>query len=189
MKCSIVDVFAETRFAGNQLAVVSDCAELPTEGMQSIAQENNLSETAFFVQEADHFAIRWFTPTVEVDLCGHATLASAYVLFNLLGYDKEEIVFNSVHSGMLKVTRKDDKLTLHFPADVPASYDINQDLVDCFTQLPILAFKGKDDFMLVFENQEQIQSLDPDITAIARLNARGLIATAPGDKVDLNPGH
>lgn len=179
-----VDAFTDQVFSGNPAAVCPLSDWLSADLMQNIAQENNLSETAFFVQEADHFAIRWFTPTVEVDLCGHATLASAYVIFNLLGYEKEEIVFESVHSGTLKVTRQRDTLTLDFPADDPAPYDLTQDLTDCL-KLPLtLAFKGRDDFMLVFENEAQIQTLNPDLTAIARLYARGLIVTAPGDKVD-----
>src|SRR5512133_3189510 len=110
------DAFASSLFKGNPAAVVPLSEWLPDELMQQIAAENNLSETAFFVPEGDHFHIRWFTPKAEVKLCGHATLATAHVIFNELGFQAERIEFNS-KSGILIVKKVDNKLQLDFPAD------------------------------------------------------------------------
>ena len=179
-----VDAFAEKVFKGNPAAVCPLPHWLSDELMQSIAQENNLSETAFFVQNNNVFDIRWFTPTVEVALCGHATLASAYVIFNLLDYSNQEIILNSEHSGVLKVTKHHDQLILNFPADVFNAQNLTPQLRDCFTARPEAVFKGKDDVMLIFKNQAEIEKLEPNLIAIARIEARGIIATAPGDEVD-----
>src|SRR4051812_39468308 len=118
MKQYIIDAFTDKPFSGNPAAVCLLQAWLPDEVMQNIAAENNLAETAFVVPESDHFRIRWFTPAVEVDLCGHATLASAHALFEHEQYPGSEIVFNS-RSGELRVS-KSDRLTLNFPVDIYA---------------------------------------------------------------------
>jgi len=109
LKIYQIDAFASKPFEGNPAAVCPLDEWLPDEIMQSIAEENNLSETAFFIPTGNGFHIRWFTPTSEVDLCGHATLASAYVLFNIIGYKGEKVVFNS-KSGILSVTKDDEWL-------------------------------------------------------------------------------
>ena len=149
--------------------------------------ENNLSETAY-IKKIDEirYQIRWFTPTTEVDLCGHATLASAYVLFNHLGYDKDEIIFVSQRSGELKVTNNKETgyLTLNFPTDTLEEINNLPEFSLVFDVLPKNTFKGKTDYMLVFENQQQIAELNINFSEISNIKARGIIVTAPGDKVD-----
>lgn len=123
-----IDAFASELFKGNPAAVCPLDEWLPDETMQSIAAENNLSETAFFVSKGDGFQIRWFTPLSEVDLCGHATLATAYVLYNILGYKKNKIEFDS-KSGMLTVTEDNGALVMDFPAQPPVPCDIPEEIL------------------------------------------------------------
>lgn len=151
--------------------------------MQKIAMENNLAETAFYIREGSDFHIRWFTPIVEVDLCGHATLAAAHVLYEYENYGPGKIIFNS-RSGMLSVKKENDLLTLDFPADSISEMELSTALTDGFNHKPVRAYKGKTDFMLVFESEEQIRTLEVDLGMIAPLKCRGVIATAPGKKVD-----
>ena len=126
-----IDAFANKAFEGNPAAICPLQTWLPDRVMQSIAEENNLSETAFFISTENGFHIRWFTPTTEVDLCGHATLASAYVLFEILGYDKDEIKFTS-KSGLLTVKQKNEWFVMDFPAQPPVSCGIPNDFVSRF---------------------------------------------------------
>lgn len=178
-----VDAFTDKLFTGNPAAVVPLEAWPSDSLMQSIAAENNLAETAYFVPEGADYRIRWFTPGVEVDLCGHATLASAFVLFNELGYTKNPIRFHS-KSGLLTVTRDGDWLTLDFPVDPFQPVSISAALKAC-TSAPILeAYRGKRDFMIVLEDQQAILNSSFDQHAILQLGHCGLIATAPGDDVD-----
>jgi len=179
-----VDAFTSELFGGNPAAVCPLESWLPDDLMQKIALENNLSETAFFVKTANQFEIRWFTPTTEVDLCGHATLASAFVLFNHEGYDGDEIIFNSLRTGILKVRKNVNLLTLNFPADTLQQVPLSPDLTDGFNYKPLEAFKGKTDFLLVFKNEDEIKNMEPDFGVIAKINARGIIVTAKGDEVD-----
>jgi PhzF family phenazine biosynthesis protein len=154
--------------------------------MQSIGNENNLAETAFVVPNGQDFDIRWFTPTVEVDLCGHATLASAFVLFNILGYSGSFIKFHSYRSGWLSVEKKDEMLFLDFPTDkLERLPDRQNDIIEkCIGVKPIELYKGKTDYMAVIEAEKSLQTLQPDFNEIAKLQARGLIVTAKGDDVD-----
>jgi PhzF family phenazine biosynthesis protein len=179
-----IDSFTDTLFKGNPAAVCPLSGWLSDERMQQIASENNLSETAFFVAESSGYSIRWFTPTTEVDLCGHATLAAAYVIFNELNNHEEVIRFETTNSGVLKVSRSDDKLIMDFPVDAPLQITLSDDLINCTDQLPLEAWQGKDDIMLIFERQSQIAQMMPNLNQIAQLKARGLIATAPGNEVD-----
>ena len=179
-----IDSFTDTLFKGNPAAVCPLVHWLPDAVMQQIALENNLSETAFFVEESDVFTIRWFTPTTEVDLCGHATLAAAFVIFNCLDFKEDIIVFNTLHSGQLRVRKHEDVIIMDFPTDKIEQLILSDELIGCTNQIPIEAWKGKDDMMLVFKNQEQISQMIPDLSKIAELEARGLIVTAPGDEVD-----
>lgn len=180
-----LDAFTDKVFGGNPAAVVPLTSWLPDETMQSIAAENNLAETAFYVPTEAGFHIRWFTPTVEVDLCGHATLASAYVLFFLENYAHDEINFDS-RSGILNVRKEGDWLVLNFPADSihkqllspPALLEALGDIS------PVEILRGKTDFMAVLESEEQVRTLQPDIIVLSTLPARGVIMTAPGDSVD-----
>jgi PhzF family phenazine biosynthesis protein len=184
LKIYQVDAFTSELFGGNPAAVCPLESWIEEELMQKIAGENNLAETAFYVKNNGGYDIRWFTPTVEVDLCGHATLATAFVLFNYEGHQNDEIVFSSLRSGTLKVKKREDLLTLDFPTDKIENTDLSHELLKCFNTAPVEAFKGKTDYMLVFKNEQEIKNLQPDLAAISKLKARGLIATAKGDKVD-----
>jgi PhzF family phenazine biosynthesis protein len=183
LKIYQVDAFADKVFSGNPAAVCPLRDWLPVETMQNIAMENALPETAFYVNEADGLRIRWFTPTVEVDLCGHATLATAYVLFNHENFVGDKIVFNS-RSGPLTVTKSKDTLTLNFPVDKLMEVSPIPDLEIGLGLKPLKTLKGKTDYMLVFENEDQIRNMHPDFKTIAKVKARGIIVTARGNQVD-----
>lgn len=178
-----VDAFADKLFAGNPAAVVPLTEWLPSETMQKIALENNLSETAFIIPEGEGYHIRWFTPAIEVDLCGHATLATAHIVFTELGFKGEQITFNS-KSGILTVSKKGDLYTMNFPTDNISEMDIPKELQEIFGVTPNKYFKGNDDYMAIFEDQSVIENLKPDFAKMAQIKARGIIATAPGDSLD-----
>lgn len=180
-----VDAFAEKMFTGNPAAVCPMASWPDDRIMQNIAMENNLAETAFYVKRENGYEIRWFTPAVEVDLCGHATFAAAYVLFNREGYTGDRIDFYSPRSGELTVTKRGDLLTLNFPTDVFEPVEPSAALLAGFDLQPVEAYKGKTDYMLVFEKESDIQALKPRLGEIAKLQARGVIITAKGDKTDL----
>jgi len=184
MKIFIVNAFAENKFGGNPAAVVPLREWLPENLMQQIAMQNNLAETAFIVPQEDEFAIRWFTPAVEVALCGHATLASAYIYFNRLGYAKEKITFHS-KSGPLHVTKRDDeKLTLDFPADILHEAPLLPEIEHGLKTKPLEVYKASTDYMVVLKDQKAVETLDPDFSLLAKLKSRGIIATAKGENVD-----
>ena len=184
MKLSIyqIDAFAEKPLEGNPAAVVPLNDWLSDSLMQSIAEENNLAETAFFVQNDSGFNIRWFTPTTEVKLCGHATLASAFVLFNFLGNESDSITFNSL-SGPLGVTRSGDLLTLDFPSQKPEKCVAPAKLVDGLGLMPIECYKGED-YVAVFDNENEISQITPNHSHLEQLDLRGVIVTAPSSKYD-----
>ncbi|MCF2487091.1 PhzF family phenazine biosynthesis protein [Dyadobacter sp. CY347] len=186
MKLSIyqIDAFTDKLFCGNPAAIVPLNEWLADETMLNIAAENNLAETAFYVPNENGFHIRWFTPSVEVDLCGHATLAAAYVIFNIQGYEGKSIRFES-RSGELQVDCKEDWLTLNFPVDqyhiaVPPPALV-EGLLDT-TMVEV--YKGKTDYMVVLESEEVIKNLDFDIIVLSTIPARGIIITAAGEDVD-----
>ncbi len=178
-----VDAFTDKLFAGNPAAVcpLEKWPERAT--MQKIALENNLSETAFFVKEKEEFRIRWFTPKAEVDLCGHATLASAHILFNHLNYPKEKLHFQS-KSGLLTVKKEGRSLILNFPTDPCKKAELPESLITAFNFQPKESFKGKTDYLLLFESQKQIEQLQADFFKLLNAGARGIIVTAPGKDVD-----
>jgi PhzF family phenazine biosynthesis protein len=178
-----VDAFTGTLFHGNPAAVCPLTEWLPDELMQQIAMENNLAETAFFVHERERYRIRWFTPEVEVDLCGHATLATAFVIFHFENFAGGFIEFDS-RSGRLSVTKKGEQLTLNFPADPPRITDGTEEWIPALGRMPVGCFRGKSDYMVVYEKQEDIENLAPDMAKLARASARGIIVTAPGRDVD-----
>ena len=184
LKMYQVDAFANKLFSGNPAAVVILESPLKDEVMQSIAAENNLSETAFFSIHESPLSIRWFTPSIEVDLCGHATLASARILFDyysdLVG---EEINFNS-KSGVLKITKVEDGLCLNFPSDLPVTIKTDPLFLEILGIEPLMLLRGKDDYLAVFENQKQIKNMQPNFSLLKKLDARGLVISAPGDEVD-----
>lgn len=179
-----VDAFADAPFTGNPAAVCPfpNAASWPSDSvLQAIAAENNLSETAFFKPCSEGYDLRWFTPKTEVELCGHATLATAHILYSELDETKESIRFKT-RSGLLTVTRTAGGMTMDFPAtplprcDDPAIID---QLARALGQRPEAWYAGIDG-MAVFKNADQIASMTPDMTAIASLPIRGLIVTAPG---------
>lgn len=177
-----IDAFASKAFEGNPAAVVPLDEWLPDEVMQSIAEENNLAETAFFVPTCSGFHIRWFTPKDEVKLCGHATLASAYVLFNCLEYEEPSVRFDSL-SGTLTVTRNGEYLTLDFPNQRPVICGAPQALVDGLGIEPIACLVNED-YMAVFSSEEEVAAIQPDYQLLEQLDRRGVIVTAPGNKSD-----
>ncbi len=179
-----VDAFTNSVFSGNPAAVCPLNEWLSDDIFQNIAMENNLSETAFYVLQNNQYEIRWFTPTIEVDLCGHATLATAFVLFNHENYRENIIHFHSPGSGELTVTKKGDLLTLNFPTDKYEAIELSNELIACFDKKPLSAFKGKTDYLLVFNTEEEIHTIIPSFEEILKLNARGVIVTAKGDHVD-----
>ena len=178
-----VDAFANELFEGNPAAVVPLQSWLPDETMQKIAAENNLSETAFFIPVENGFHIRWFTPAAEVDLCGHATLASAHVLFQHLKYADDEIQFES-RSGKLMVKRQNDKIVLNFPSSNLAEVEIPEFVKKAFNIQPESCLKGRDDFMLIFKNEKDIHLLNPDFSKFKAGKSRGVIATAQSIEFD-----
>ncbi len=177
-----VDAFTRKLFSGNPAAVCPLESWLPVATMQKIAMENNLSETAFFVDEGDTYGLRWFTPTVEVDLCGHATLATAHVLFNHLNYDGDEITF-STKSGLLTVKKSGDALLMNFPADEMPETDPPDVLFDGLGLRSDKVFRS-DDYMVVLDNEYDVADLTPDFRLLSEVDARGIIVTAPGIDVD-----
>lgn len=183
MRIYIVDAFTDQLFKGNPAGICIMDTWPADELMQQIAFENNQAETAFCVKEGELYHIRWFTPSTEVILCGHATLATAHVLFNEMGLEGNKINFTSL-SGILTVTRDKDYLTLDFPVDTVHGVDISEELLACFSIPPIAAFKGKTDYMVVFHSQADIENIHVDMNAIAKLEARGIIITARGIDVD-----
>lgn len=177
-----VDAFATRAFEGNPAAVCPLEKWLDDALMQAIAEENNLSETAFFVPDGDGFKLRWFTPKDEVDLCGHATLASAHVIFNVLGYDRERIRF-STRSGDLFVAQKNHLLEMDFPATPLQRREIDAKLAAAFGQTPIELWSGTD-YLALFDSETAIRNLDPDHLLLKQLDLRGVIVTAPGEDYD-----
>jgi len=177
-----IDAFTDRPFAGNPAAVCPLEAWLPDKVMQAIAAETNLSETAFFVPEGKGFHIRWFTPTREVNLCGHATLASAWCLFKELGYDKKQIVFQS-ESGPLTVRRDNGLIVMDFPADPPRACEPPAELVTAFEKTPIECLRAMD-HMMVFADEADVARAEPNLDLIKQLDSRGLIITAPSEKHD-----
>lgn len=179
-----VDAFTDVLFSGNP-AAVCPLEKWPDDKLlQNIAMENNLAETAFYVKKGKQYEIRWFTPTVEVDLCGHATLAAAFVLFNYEGFKGKYIDFLSPRSGALSVKKENEFLTLNFPADKIQHVDDFDALAAGFSEQPLKVFRGNTDYMLVYETDNQILSLQPDLTKVEKVKARGIIVTAPGKEVD-----
>ncbi|HTN21625.1 MAG TPA: PhzF family phenazine biosynthesis protein [Pelobium sp.] len=184
LKIYQIDAFTDKVFGGNPAAVCVLEDWLPDTLMQSIATENNLAETAFLVKVNEQYHIRWFTPTVEVDLCGHATLASAHVLYEFGFETAPKIQFYSHRSGELPVEKTEDLYTLDFPADSITEIELPVELSLSFSKKPLKVYKGKTDYMLVFENEETIKALAMDFEKLAKADCRGVIVTAKGNSVD-----
>lgn len=177
-----IDAFTSRMFSGNPAGVCPLESWLPDETLQAIAAENNLSETAFFVENGDHFDLRWFTPTDEVDLCGHATLATAHLLINEL-----EITDGTVHfetrSGRLSVRPVGPRLEMDFPALPPEPWPPSADLDDAMGAKPQEVL-GHAKCIAVYENESEVRALSPHMAKVEALPYKGVVATAPGDTVD-----
>lgn len=180
-----VDAFTEVVFKGNPASVCIMNEWLDDNAMQQIAFENNQAETAFIVKEDHEYHIRWFTPTIEVDLCGHATVASAFVLFNLLKAEQNKIVFTS-KSGKLHVKKEHDgMITLDFPSDPPKeTNEIPTAIFDGLGIKPTGVLKGKFDYMVEVENESIVNALKPDFNLLSTIPSRGVLVTAKGNQVD-----
>lgn len=185
MKIFQVDAFTNRLFSGNPAAVIPLEEWINDDMMQRIAMENNLAETAFFVPQGDGFHIRWFTPKVEVDLCGHATLATAHVLYHHMGFIGPELNFAS-RSGNLRVFREGKRYVLDFPADEFDPAEIPEGLLEALgNREPMFCYLGKTDYMLIYEDQSDIENMKPDFTQLGKVKARGIIVSAPGEWVDV----
>lgn len=177
-----IDAFADEVFKGNPASVCPLDSWIPDETMQKIAQENNQAETAFYVKDGDAYQIRWFTPMAEVSLCGHATMAAAYVLFNYENYKSDEITFGSKGGG-LTVRRNDDEIILNFPASAFKIAKLPDGMLEGLGVLPTELYHNED-YMMVLDSEDEVRALKPNFDALKRVNTRGIIVTAKGDKVD-----
>jgi PhzF family phenazine biosynthesis protein len=184
MKIFQVDAFAEHVFSGNPAAVIPLDQWLDDAVMQNIAMENNLAETAFIVRQGDGFHIRWFTPICEVDLCGHATLATAHVLYSHLGFPGDVIPFYSQRSGALNVYRQGELLILDFPTDKFERTIATPEMLKAFNVTPKEVYQTRIYLMYVFESEDQILNVEVNMRDIGALPVRGVIITAPGSQVD-----
>lgn len=177
-----VDAFTGKLFGGNPAAVCPLKEWLPEETMQLIASENNLPETAFFVKKEEEFYIRWFTPTSEINLCGHATLASGHVLFNHLHYTEEQVVFHS-KGGELRVRKTNDFYTLDFPTGGFIQVDPPDALTKGLGVRPLETYKGSK-YLAVLPGEKEVLDIKPDLAMLAMLEAEGVIITAKGKTAD-----
>lgn len=183
MKCYVVDAFAEKLFEGNPAAVCIREKWLSDETMQQIAAENNLSETAFAVKEEDGYRLRWFTPGGEIDLCGHATLATAYVIANFYEKNVKRIKFQTL-SGELVVLKENELYQLNFPSRMPEKYTLTEQMVEALGVRPIETYLGRD-LMFVLEKEEDVQKMSPDFAKLAKLpDGLGVLVTAKSEKYD-----
>lgn len=178
----VLDAFTSEVFRGNPAAVVVSERTLPSDLMQAIAAENNLAETAFVVPQGSIFAIRWFTPTVEIDLCGHATLAAAAAL-RMFGHTVSDVIDFTCASGPLTVTRTGDRLALDFPARPAATREVTPNVIDALGAVPVELHQAKA-MMAVFATEEEIKALRPRMDLIAKQPGYGFIVTAPGRTSD-----
>ena len=177
-----IDAFTDRVFTGNPAAVCPLDAWLPDARMQAIAAENNLSETAFFIRQEGGFGLRWFTPTCEVDLCGHATLASAYVILNCLEPDRDSVAFET-RSGQLVVTRDGARLAMDFPAKPPRPGDVPSGLLDAVGGNPETVLVA-DNYLLIYASAAEVLALRPRMAGLMNLGPMGVIATAPDETYD-----
>jgi PhzF family phenazine biosynthesis protein len=182
LKIFQVDAFSNRLFSGNPAAICPLDNWLEDTVMQNIAAENNLSETAFFVPRNDAYHIRWFTPATEVDLCGHATLASAHVLFNHLNYDKRIVHFDS-KSGPLTVRKDNEFITLNFPSTRLDVSEASPILVEALGINPLAVYES-DDLLVLLNSETEVEQIKPDFNLLRKMPSRGIIVTAAGKDCD-----
>lgn len=179
-----VDAFTDKLFGGNPAAICPLNEWLSDELMQKIAVENNLAETAFFVKTNTGYKLRWFTPEYEIDLCGHATLASAHIIYTELGYTGDEIHFETVKAGTLVVKKDGDKYSMDFPSRPAERAELPDGLIEALgMKAPLEVFRARD-YMLVYGSEYDIRAASPDFARLAKIPTVGVIITAPGIAVD-----
>src|SRR5215469_15474498 len=180
-----VDAFTSRLFGGNPAAVCTLTEWLPNATMQSIAAENNLAETAFFVAQGEGYLLRWFTPTVEVELCGHATLASGYVVTHILRPERRSVRFETLKAGPLEVAREGDLLAMDFPCWPPEQQPADPRILAALGEAPVRSFVARGRTLAVYESAEDVAALKPDFAAMRRVPGADAIVTAPGrDGID-----
>tara|TARA_R110001592_G_scaffold639_9_gene3420 strand:- start:8261 stop:9049 length:789 start_codon:yes stop_codon:yes gene_type:complete len=180
-----IDAFTTKLFGGNPAAVCILDEWLSNGLMQKIAAENNLAETAFAVKKENHYELRWFTPEIEVDLCGHATLATSFVLYNYYGFQENTLRFISPRSGELLVQKNDAGLfTMDFPTDDLIPVAEQPDISKAIGKQPLETFKGKTDYMLIYATQSDIEAIHPNFHLLNELDCRGVIVSSKGNDVD-----
>ncbi len=178
------DAFTDKLFGGNPAAICPLTEWLPDHTMQQIAKENNLAETAFFVKNEEGYLLRWFTPEYEIDLCGHATLASAHILFTELAYGEDTIAFDTVKAGTLTVKRDGNKYTMDFPSRPPIPIEKPNGLIEALGGNEPTAILRSRDYFVVYDTEEEIVELTPDMFALSKMDTVGIIVTAPGKNSD-----
>jgi len=182
MKYFVVDAFTDQRFKGNQAGVCLLEEWLDDDLMQNIAFENNLSETAFVVKRENHYDLRWFTPALEVDLCGHATLASAFVVSHFVDQNKTFMQFNT-KSGLLTVERTEDIYEMNFPSRMPKPVVLTAQMSQAIG-MPVLEAHLSRDLLLLVDNEQQVMDLNPNFELLKQLDCFAVIVTAKGNAVD-----
>lgn len=183
LKLYQVDAFTSKLFGGNPAAVVPLQNWIDEKTMQNIAMENNLSETAFFVKENSHYHIRWFTPVNEVDLCGHATLASSFVIFNFIEKNLSQIKFIS-KSGELIVEKENDLISLNFPSNTPRKIQMSELIQKAFQRAPIEVLQGGNYTLVIFDSEEFIRTCEPNFELVKKIDPHGVIISSKGKEAD-----
>lgn len=178
----IVDAFTDKVFKGNPAAICYLEYWIDDTTMQNIAMENNLSETAFVVKNNGFYELRWFTPEYEIDLCGHATLASAYIIFKYYDKNCNEVIFKT-KSGTLKVKKKDDFYNMTFPIREGKKIDIDETLIEALGVIPLEVYLSRD-LMIVLQSEDDIRYLQPNLEILKTLRIDGIIVTSKGREVD-----
>jgi PhzF family phenazine biosynthesis protein len=179
-----IDAFTSELFSGNPAAVCILDEWLDDVRLQAVAAENNLSETAFLLKGNDGFEIRWFTPVTEVALCGHATLATAFVVFNCLEWLEDIVHFQSRRSGVLSVARNKELYEMDFPARPPSKQNIPERLVDALNHTPLEVLGTATDLLVILEDESIVRELKPNFPLLMQIERRGTIVSAPGDGYD-----
>ena len=179
-----IDAFAERTFTGNPAGVCPLDTWLDDTALQAIAEENNLPETAFILGGDGAYELRWFTPAVEVELCGHATLASAYTVFEYLDPGLAQVVFTTRYSGELTVVRENGHLEMNFPAVPASAVEAPASFAEALGHSPEAVLASPRDYVAVFASESEIAALNPDFAALAKLDRFAVVVTAPGDEAD-----
>lgn len=179
LKQYVADAFTDEVFSGNPAAICILDSWIPDELMMNITKENNLSETAFAVRNGEKYELRWFTPGGEIDLCGHATLACAFIILNYYDKDENEVVFSTM-SGELKVVRRDDLYEMDFPAYQIEPYELTDEISEALGAVPEAVYIGRD-LLCVMENEETVRKLTPDLDRMKKLDGLLLHVTAEAE--------